>query len=248
MRAVRTALAVILAAATLVACVPSTEELQERTETDEETTSPRPRKEQAEEQPVAETEPTSDVQELSVVNTGFGRLSFEEGAWWYAVVFTNPNPDVFFDFAEIVVEAVAADGTILDSSSDFLTILPGDSAITGSFFEVGATEIDHLDVRGPVADDAEPAPDGGLGGFTTSEIAATSDEYSTTVGGILTSTFATEQELIKIVVVATNPAGAIIGAEWTYVDRLPVDGRVRFEASFYDPLPADTSFVAFAVL
>lgn len=194
----------------------------------------------------APTEPEGDAAELSVVNAGYGPYSYDETTWWYVVIVNNPNDDRLFSFAEVTVEAVGADGTILDSSTNYLNVLPGDTAVSGAFFEVGTAQIDHLEVRGPGADESEAAPPEGLGAFTVSELTPVTDEYSTTVTGVLSGTFADEQENVSIVVVALDPAGAIIGGEFSYVERLPVDGRAQFEVWFGEPLPADTTFVGYA--
>lgn len=249
MRAALLVSAVLVASLGLTACTTESEpDADSRTETSDrpEKSKTDPGSKKTEEPDKPAPEPESDVQDLVVVNAGFGQNSYDASTWWYAAVINNPNPDRVFTFAEVVVEAIAADGTILDSSSSYVNLLPGDAAINGIFFELGDAVIDHLEIRGPLASDAEVAPDDGLGAFEVSELAGVSDEYSTSVSGILTSTFAEEQENVLIVIVASNPAGAIIGAEIAYVERLPVEGRVRFEGYFFDPLPADTTYAAYA--
>ncbi len=246
MRAVRLASAFLIASLALVGCASDTAPIADPADDKGSRDDDAPR---APSRPT--TTPTAEVpeaDELTVVNSGFGQNSYDDTTWWYVVVINNPNAEWLFDFAEVTIEAVGADGTILDSTSDYLTILPGDVAVSGTLFDVGTAEIDHLDVRGPVADDAESAPDDGLGAFAVSEISSTTNEYSTSVSGILTSTFAAEQENVEVVVVATAPTGAIIGAEFTYVDRLPVEGRAQFEVTFLDPLPADTGYAAYPTL
>lgn len=241
-RIVAVALAALLG---LVGCVPGSSPVETAPDEDTRTekgprTTPRPT--------ATPTPEAAEAEELVVVKSAFGRTDHDNTMWWYAVVLDNPNPDWIFDFAEVTVEAIGADGTILDSGSDYLTILPGEFAVSGTFFDVGSAEIDHLDVRGPVADDAEAAPSDGVGELTVSDIDSSANEYMTTVGGILSGTFASEQELVKVVVIASNAAGEIIGADFTFVDRLPVDGRVRFEVTFFDTFPADTGYAAYPSL
>lgn len=195
------------------------------------------------------SDPVADAQELNVVESAFGRTSYDPSTWWYVVIIDNPNTDYVFDFAGIDVEAVGADGTILDTSSNYPTILSGTTALTGIFTDVGQGEIAQLDVRGPTAGEAIASPFDETGSFLIEGVAAVSDDYSTSVTGTVSGTFESEQEFVTIVVVARAPDGRILGAESAYVDRLPSDGtRVQFEAMFFDVLPADTTFETFASL
>ena len=195
------------------------------------------------------SDPVGAAQDLVVVESAFGRTSYDPTTWWYVLIIENPNTDYVFDFAEIDVEALSADGTILDTSSSYPTILSGTTAISGIFTEVGQGEIAELDGRGPDAAEAIPSPFDETGSFLIDGLTAVSDEFSTTVTGTVSGTFESEQEFVSVVVVARAPDGRILGAESAYVDRLPSDGtKVQFEAMFFDVLPADTTFEAFASL
>ncbi|WP_187365328.1 hypothetical protein [Cellulosimicrobium cellulans] len=185
----------------------------------------------------------SAAQDLAVLDVAFGQNTYDPTTWWYVAVVDNPNAEHVFPFAGFTVEAVGADGTILDSAPDYVDLLPGQTALTGVFLSVGDAPVDHLEVRGPQASEAVHESD--LGTFAVADVAAASDEWSTTVGGTLTSAFQEDQELVSVVVVATAPDGTILGAQSTYVDRLPAGGQARFEAVFLSPLPADTAYTAF---
>ena len=197
-------------------------------------------------------EPADDVttaQDIVITDGSFGRYEFDPETWWYVVMFENPNQDYIFDFASIDVEAIGADGTILDTSNEYRVILSGEAALVGDFYEVGAGEIVDLNVIGPTAADAILSPFAETGEFTLGDLAATSDDFSTTVTGTVSGDFEEDQELVQITVVARDTSGQIIGGAWTYVDRLPSDGtKVQFEATFWDPLPEGTVFEAFASL
>lgn len=200
--------------------------------------------EESEEAPLA-----TDAEEIAVVETAFGRETYDDQSWWYVIVLDNPNADYVFDFAPIEIEALSADGTILDTSTEYLTLLPGTVAVTGGFFEVGSTEIASLEVRGPSAADAIESPADETGAFVVDGLAAETDEWSTTVRGTVSSTFDSDQENVQVTVVGRAPDGRIIGAEWTYVDRVPAGGTAaQFEAGFLEPMPADTVFEAYALL
>lgn len=193
-------------------------------------------------------EPSDERQDLVLAETAFGRSSFDDSTWWYVAVFDNPNEDYVFSLAGIDVEALDAGGTILDSSSDYRTILSGRTAVTGTFFSVGQGEVSSIEVRGPEASAATRAPKDTTGSFEIADVAPTTDEWSTDVNGKVTSSFSEDQELVSIVVVARNASGAIIGAESGYIDRLPAGGTAQFEVTFFDPLPGDTTYEAYAVL
>lgn len=200
------------------------------------------------EEPAEAEEPADTRQELELVETAFGQSSYDSSVWWYVAIFDNPNEDYIFSFAGVDVEALDAEGTILDSSSDYRTILAGRTAVVGQFFSVGDGQISEISVRGPGATDATKAPASSTGTFEITGVTPTTDDYSTTIHGNVTSTFSADQEFVEIVVVARNAAGAIVGAEAGYIDRLPTGGTAQFEATFYDPLPGDTKYEAYAIL
>jgi hypothetical protein len=198
--------------------------------------------------PEAPEPPEEKKEDLAVVDVAFGRDDSDPTMWWYVVVFENPNADYIFPSASIDVEAVGSDGVILDTSSDYLTILSGQSALTGSFYEVGDEEIAELEVRGPLAEAAVKSPADETGSFSTEGIESVRDDWSTTVSGVLSGTFSEEQESVEVVVVARDADGTIVNGGFTYVDRLPVDGKARFEVSFYETMPDGTTYEAFASL
>ncbi|QWC15818.1 hypothetical protein KKR89_16390 [Cellulomonas dongxiuzhuiae] len=188
----------------------------------------------------------SAVRELAVVESAFGQNTYDPTTWWYVVIVENPNAEHVFPLAGLDVEAIGADGTILDSGSTYVDVLPGRVALTGSFMSVGTGVIDHLDLRGPDVTDALHKP--GAGSFTVTDVAAATDEWSTTVGGNLSGSFVDEQSLVKVVVVARNAQGQIIDADFSFVDRLPPGVQARFEVNFMTALPADTTYEVYPAL
>lgn len=186
--------------------------------------------------------------DLQIVESGFGPDSFDPTTWWYVVIIDNPNSDLVFDSAEIDIEAMSADGVILDSSTDYVTLLSGETAVAGTFFSVGQGQIDHLEVTGPSLDEAIVAPANETGSFSFDNLSGTSDEVSTTVTGVVTSDFDQDQELVSVVVVIRAADGTIIGANSTYLDRVPAGGATQFEVLFFEQFPADATFEAYAAL
>ena len=184
--------------------------------------------------------------DLQIVDSGFGPDSFDPTMWWYVVIIDNPNSDLVFDSAEIDIEAMSADGVILDSSTDYVTLLSGETAVAGTFFSVGQGQIDHLEVTGPSLDEATVAPADETGSFSFDNLSGTGDEVSTTVTGVVTSDFDQDQELVSVVVIIRAGDGTIIGANSTYVDRVPAGGAAQFEVLFFEQFPADATFEAYA--
>lgn len=188
--------------------------------------------------------PEGDSDGLEVVETAFGQATYDDGLWWFVVVLDNPDPELGFAGATVTVDAVDADGAVLDTAWEDVTAGPGEVAMTGVFAEVGDGEIDHLEVRGPDADDAAVLP-GGSGEFSVADLTADSTPQTTTVTGVLSGTFTEERTFIDVIVVARDAAGAIIGAETTYVPLLPAGGTAELKVVFWDPLPDSATYTAY---
>jgi len=208
--------------------------------------------EQAEGAAAGETDdaqqPSDTRKEMALLETAFGQNSLDSGTWWYVAIFENPNQDYIFPTAGLSVEALDAQGTILDSSSEYRTILSGKSAVAGSFYSTGDGKISEIELRGPAATDATRSPASETGSFAISDVVPTTDSYSTSVHGKVSSSFSDDQDLVQVIVVARDSSGKIIGAEAGYVERLPTGGTAQFEVTFFDPLPAGTKYEAYAAL
>lgn len=189
------------------------------------------------------------VQDLAVVESAFGK-DVQSDLWWYAVVLENPNADHVFPSAGVTLEAVDANGVILDSSTEYTTILQGRTVVVGKFFSVGAGAIAWLDVRGPTSLAASSSPASETGSFSVSGI-ATAQEYGwLSITGQVTSSFVEDQEFVTVAVIARDGSGTIVGSDFTFIDRLPAGGTAQFESSLWDidTLPTDVTFEAFASL
>ncbi|MBO0919734.1 hypothetical protein J1G42_02700 [Cellulomonas sp. zg-ZUI222] len=182
---------------------------------------------------------------LQVADIAFGPDPLDEGSWWFVVTVDNPNPDHRYDSAEMSVEAIAADGTLIAARPQYLTALPGRTAITGTFRELGGMTPDRVEVRLPAVQRGVVHAPGG-GALTTSTPVAEASSWGTTITGTVTSSLAEDVEMALVVVVATDPAGTVVGAERGYVELVPAGGEGPFEIDFYDELPAGTQFTAYA--
>ncbi|MGR0319435.1 NINE protein [Agromyces sp. ZXT2-3] len=205
-------------------------------------------------EPAADAAPPAEpeapaVQELAVVETAFGK-DVESDMWWYVVVLENPNADHVFPSAGITVEALDANGTILDSGSNYTTVLQGRTVVVGDFFSVGSGTIAKLDVRGPTSAAATSSPAAETGSFTVADLATATEYGWMDVTGKVTSTFVEDQEFVTVSVIARDAAGTIVGGDFTFIERLPAGGTAQFESSLWnvDSLPGDVTFEAFASL
>lgn len=197
------------------------------------------------EQPVAE-EPAADApKELELGETAFGMDS--NGYGWYAVEVTNPNEDYIFATAGLEVEAYDAAGVLLDTDSSYGTILQGTSWYVGKFLSINSGVIDHIEVRGPTADQATSSPQAETGTFTMGAITVGQEYDWTKVTGTVTSNFSEDQELVRIDLVARDAAGKIVGVDFTFTDRVPAGGTAAWDVSLWE-VPADSKIEAWAHL
>ncbi|WP_394554576.1 hypothetical protein ACDF64_07730 [Agromyces sp. MMS24-JH15] len=199
------------------------------------------------ESPAAEAEepaaaPAAEVQELAVGETAFG-IDAETGWGWFAVEIENPNPDHIFNDG-FTVEAYDAAGVLVDSDSSYITVMSGRTMIVGNFMQLGTAAIDHIEVRGPMAAGATSSPAGETGSMTVGNITTAMEYDWMTVTGQVTSTFAEDQEMVRIDLVARNENGVIIGVDFTYLDRLPAGGTAQFEVGYWK-VPAGSVIEAY---
>ncbi|MFV9423774.1 DUF2510 domain-containing protein [Microbacterium sp. S1037] len=194
----------------------------------------------------AEKPALAAAQELVLGETAFG-VDAESGMGWYAVQLTNPNEDYVFGNAAIEVEAYDASGVLLDTGTDYSTILSGSSWYVGRFLQVGSAQIDHIEVRGPSASAATNSPAAETGSFTMGEVTTGSEYDWMTVSGTVTSKFTEDQDMVRIDVIARNGDGKIVGVDTTYTDRVPAGGTAAWKVPLWE-VPLDSKVEAFAHL
>jgi hypothetical protein len=150
-----------------------------------------------------EQEEPAEAQDIKVVESAFGKTA-DSDTWWYVVILDNPNPDAVFTYESIDIEALDKEGTILDSSSDYSTILPGKFAVQGTFFDVADGKISELNVRGPDGSTAEHADE--IGSFRIGKAKAKFDDWSTDVSGTVASSRATRRARSSTAISRTSTA------------------------------------------
>lgn len=181
-----------------------------------------------------------------IAETAFGQNS-DGRYWWFVVIVDNPNQDAALGsaFEGVKVEAVDADGVILQTSGASGPFLPGRSAVTGTLYDVGSSAITELNVIGPDPSTSATLAPGEIETFAFDSVESVSNEWSTTISGIVSGTFTDELAQFRVVIIGRDASGAIQGGDSTYVDRLPVGGKVRFQIDSYEPYPAGTTYEVF---
>ncbi|WP_307448198.1 MULTISPECIES: DUF2510 domain-containing protein [Microbacterium] len=195
------------------------------------------------EAPSTAQEPAAAAQDLVVGETAFG-MDTESGVGWYAVQLTNPNEDYVYGNAGIDVEAYDANGVLIDTGTDYSTILTGTSWYVGTFFNVGSAQIDRIEVRGPTSDAATYSPTYETGTFTVGEVTTGSEFDWLTVNGTLTSKFSEDQDMVRVDLLARDGGGKIVGVNFTYTDRVPAGGTVAWNVPLWS-VPLDSTVEAY---
>lgn len=183
-----------------------------------------------------------DAAPLALAETAFGTDSLDPSMRWYAVVIDNPNAEASFEDVYVLVQAVDDDGVVLDSSSEYLTILPGRTALAGYFLGIGDDSVARLEVELPDPATATVTESGVGGALTVLDVQTLARDDETTVSGTVTSTVSEERSFVGLTVLARDVDGTIVGAEDSYLDVLPPYGTVPFEVTVYGAFPADTVF------
>jgi len=179
---------------------------------------------------------------LYITEQAFGEEPGDQNVWWYVVYLENPQ-DVTLAPTEITVDALAADGTVLESSWAYQTVAPGNSAIVGNFWDIGDATVDAITVTGPGPDGSLASPfDGAL---IFSDPSVETDAYSTTVTGTVTSEVSANVYGGNVAIVARDEAGTIIGGATAYLQAIEPGESVAVDARFYYPLPSGVTLEYF---
>lgn len=237
-RLVATALAVFAAGSLLAGCgaAPTTIEnpnFQEESSTEQ--ASPSPTAEASESpSPTATAEPTPEKpqqKDLSVVETYFWPDD-DYDRWYFVAYIENDNDDFAWIFESFDFEAYDADGVLLDSSTEYATILPSSTEVFyGYWFDIGNNIVTSMEVFGPTNG---TLLDSETGNFEVESIEYSNGRFSSDVSGVIVSNFVEDQESVEVVVVVRDSKGVIVTADNSYVSRVPAGGKARFEVTLFD--------------
>lgn len=182
---------------------------------------------------------------VEVVETGF---SYSGGDLHYAVILRNPNESGWVaNYMAVQVGMVDGSGDLIDSASDNITLLPGQtSAIVGSVTGAKATKALEVQVANGESDWQEI--DYQAGNLAISQVKVNRGEYDNSVTGRVESHFSEQVEDLQVIVVYRQ-GGGIIGGDYTYVDFVPANGKSSFKMySDFERLPAGVKVDAFYAL
>lgn len=194
------------------------------------------------------TAPSAQAGEsLSVADSAYGRVPGELGFFWYVVVIDNPEGKGIYPVAGVQIDALDADGEVVDTATHRRIIPEGRSAVGGSFTRVGDAEIAELRVTLPDPDRAVDEPEPVTASVAVSDLVAQAPTGGrTAVSGILTGPFTDPDQVITVVVIARDPDGRIIGAEVGHPEPRQTGETLPFDVLFPEGLPEDTVYEAYA--
>lgn len=200
------------------------------------------------ESPIVAEDEAAPSEQLDVIETAFGRDVDSAGAWWYTAVIENPNEDWIYS-EEIKIEAVAADGSVLQTLHVYPMLLQGTSAVAGTFLGLGEAEVHHIDVTPPPSEDATLSPRLDTGSFVIEDVAGAVDGATTVVTGTVRADFYEENRRVPLIAIVRGADGVILGAERIELGLLPPDDEpVGFEIPVPGVFPDGSTFEVYASL
>jgi hypothetical protein len=164
-------------------------------------------------------------QTLRLTGKGYGQKGTSVS---YAFLVENPNSSYSVERSRYQVAAYAADGTVLRTSSGFLTLLlPNQkSGEAGSLFVEGNAVVARLDVQieSGTYTSSDPLPT-----FGSSNVTFRPGTFSATVTGIVKSPYQKDVKLVQVAAVVYDQSGSIIGGGTTILDFVPANGQAAVE-------------------
>ncbi|MHB1357336.1 MAG: FxLYD domain-containing protein [Anaerolineae bacterium] len=162
--------------------------------------------------PKATSTPKQEIQELVILEQGFGQ---DEQEVAYGIVVENPNDSAIID-SQFQITVFDEEGTILDTDSGYLPlILPGQVLYLASYTYLNENQVaDTIEIvieTGEVGDTEYNAP------LTTDKMVYQEGEYSSVVLGLVNNPFDMEVGNVNVWCVAYDADGNIIGGGQSYV-------------------------------
>ena len=237
-RGLSASISILIASALLTGCAAATTTIDNPNFEDDsaiEESSPRPSAETSESpSPTATAEPTPEKpqqNDLSVVETYFWPDE-DYDRWYFVAYIENDNDDFAWIFEGFDFEAYDSEGVLLDSNTEYATILPNSTEVFyGYWFDIGNNIVTNMEVFGPTNG---TLLDSETGNFEVESIEFSNGLYSSDVSGVIASNFSEDQESVEVVVVIRDADGRILTAENSYVSRVPAGGKSRYEVTLFD--------------
>lgn len=234
----RASISILIASALLTGCAAAPTTIENpnfKDDSSAEESSPSPSAEASNSpSPTATAEPTPEKpqqKDLSLVETYFWPDE-DYDRWFFVAYLENPNNDFAWIFEGFDFEAYDSDGVLLDSNTEYATILPNSTEVFyGYWFDIGNNIVSRIEVLGPTNG---TLLDSETGNFEVESIEFSNGRYSSDVSGVIVSNFSEDQESVEVVVVIRDSDGRILTAENSYVSRVPAGGKSRYEVTIYD--------------
>jgi hypothetical protein len=174
---------------------------------------------------------TTDVSQLALVDQGFS-VSDDGGS--YGIVIANNGTETVTNF-EVQVAVYDPSNTVVTTDTHLVAKL-GPAEQLGIGYDiltddaangVGRLEVEFEEGYG------DTVPDGA---FSISEVATSTDEFSTETTFVVTSTYAQDLDSPYAYVIYRDSAGKIIGGTYGFVDMIPANGRASGTLTSFDPV------------
>jgi len=174
---------------------------------------------------------SADTADLALVDSGF-TASGDGGS--YGIIIKNNGTEMVTNF-HVEVAVYDPNDTVVRTDRHLVAKLgPGEQLGIGYdlLAEDVANGVDHLDVQ---FEDGfgDSVPDGT---FEVSEVATTTDDYSTETTFVVTSTYGIDVDGPYAYVIYRNSAGEIIGGTYGFVDMVPAGGRASGTLTSFEPV------------
>lgn len=197
---------------------------------------------------VAEVDQEAEPKDLEVVETGFYFDSY--GTAHFASIVSNPNSTWAAENIQVTVAARDADGNVLDTLNDFITLMfpDGQTAICG---DMAATEgASALDVSLSVNSNGWTKQDITQKDFydqlpITNINESTDERGQTTVAGEVANNTEGTFSGTRIQVVFRNADGGIVGGAYTYVNGDLTAGSTAPFSTLSQEVPGHASVEAY---
>lgn len=169
---------------------------------------------------------------IETAEVAFGPRGYDD-KYWFVVVLHNPNADAVFHDIYVEIEARDSDGALIDDTPYYVTLLPGRTALRGSFGVEPGAEVATLTAGFPDGDVAGHYPAHLLGSFT-----AVIDDVTDfgEVTGVVRSDFAHDIEWVEVIVVTRDASGAIVDAATDFLEVVPAGDETPFSAYLVERL------------
>lgn len=168
-----------------------------------------------------------DADEPSIAKQGFGQDDYQIG---YGALIVNGNADYSIERSQFHVNFFAEDGALVGTEEGYIDVLlPGQTlGLAGSTLVDDGIVVARAEVQLKAGDYEKTDP---LPGFTAENVNYIPDRFSAKVTGQVVSPYTKDITYLRVMAIAYNEAGDIIGGGFTYLDFVPAGGKAAAEVS-----------------